>query len=430
MKKIALLLVTLLFVLASVAQKQLHIHHINIENGDATLIGIYDVATQKYISKILIDGGQSSATDMLLPYIKKMVGTDKESFHFNYVILTHYHNDHYTGLLAIKTGAITADSVIDPGGYRVDSIFKSGSHASARPANLNRAMQWLNALSTAAHHTPVPYVKGRSTVILSFGTNSQTGIGNKFTIGELGANKVELQCIAGWGNTISNNGIVPNPDPDLDNANNYTLAFILTCGEFRYFIGGDMGGQNTSEYIDQETAVTAYLDARYPVSFSSDSSTQAKGHICGFKANHHGSNNSNDSAFIGGMHPAISITSAGDNDNWHLPNPVFLQRLAAVKPLSQSTSNPVGTFNRGIYFTNLYNFTEGASKTKANSLFRNKPGISYDYGNNTTHAKGSYLIKLTDEDALGEKSVFEVGRVDITKKIPYKKLAFFFCHRK
>lgn len=56
--------------------------------------------------------------------------------------------------------------------------------------------------------------------------------------------------------------------------------------------------------------------------------------------------------------------------------------------------------------------------------------MSYNYGNNTATAKGSYLIKVIDETALTEKSGFEVGRVDINKTIPYKRLAISYCHKK
>ncbi len=39
------------------AQDELHVHQINVENGEATLIGLYDNAQKKYTTKILIDGG-------------------------------------------------------------------------------------------------------------------------------------------------------------------------------------------------------------------------------------------------------------------------------------------------------------------------------------------------------------------------------------
>jgi hypothetical protein len=51
---------------------------------------------------------------------------------------------------------------------------------------------------------------------------------------------------------ITTRATKPNPNPQRSNANNFTLAFILSCGEFRYFIGGDLGGSGGT-YIDQET---------------------------------------------------------------------------------------------------------------------------------------------------------------------------------
>jgi hypothetical protein len=292
-------------------------------------------------------------------------------------------------------------------------------------------MAWLNALKKATHHQPDPFVKGRSKIMIRYGSNASSTIGNSIVIGKVGDNEVDLRCIAGWGNTLSGNGaVVRNPRPKESNANNFTLAFILSCGQFRYFIGGDMGGKSSGSYIDQETTVTKFLENEYPNSLSSTGSIALKGHVCGFKSNHHGSNNSNTAGFMEDMHPAITVTSAGNNQNWHLPNPEYLKRLAEVKPLSDSSDLTDSTFNRGVYFTNLYNFTNFPSKTKANALFKNKSGISYDFGNNTAAGKGSYLIKITDEVAIAEKSLFEVGRVDINKAVPYKRLAIFSCHSK
>src|ERR1700739_4279019 len=91
------LILSLLFGCEALAQQELQIHHINIENGDATMIAVYDNGAHQYISKILIDGGQTAASQLLLPYLKKITGGSSEGMHFNYIILTHYHNDHYTG---------------------------------------------------------------------------------------------------------------------------------------------------------------------------------------------------------------------------------------------------------------------------------------------------------------------------------------------
>lgn len=413
------------------AQQQLHIHHINVENGDATLIGIYDEAQQKYTSKILIDGGQSSPDKLLLPYIQKMIGDDRESFHFEYVILTHYHDDHYKGLLALQDGRITTDSIIDPGGYTVSTIFTHSANRGIKPPRMKIALPWLSALKTAARHTP-PFVLGRSEQMIRYGTTATTSLGNTIILGLIGTTPVTLECIAGWGNTRSSlTEITRNPKPEKENANNFTLAFILNFGEFRYFIGGDMGGKTTGAYIDQESSVSDYLDEKYPASTSWTGDTTISGHMCGFKANHHGSNFSNTSHFMERMHPTIIVTSAGNNKSWHLPNLQFLSRLSEVTPLSASNLLEGNPFIKGVYFTNLYNFPSGASKNTANALFQDKPGVSYDFGNASQTTKASYLIVVTNQEhTIETQSMFEVGKVDLTESQPYKRLATFTCHLK
>lgn len=432
MKRIISLLLIHFFILVVSAQQQLHIHHINIENGDAILIGVYDVGSQKYTSKILIDGGQSTPNKMLLPYIKKMIGTDPESLHFNYIGLTHYHSDHYNGLLAIKNGRLTADSIIDPGGYIINTVFNHSADIGSVPDKLIVNDKWLRACSTAAHHTPNPFISGRSKIFIRFDRSPQTSIGRKINIGRIGSADVELECIAGWGNTLSsNNEIEPNPLPNKDNGNNFTLAFILSYGEFRYFIAGDMGGDNGDKYIDQEEFVTKYFEERFPSALSISGDSTAKGHMCGFKASHHGSKHSNTSNFMESMHPSIVITSAGKNKIWKLPHTDYLNRLARVEPLSISLALPAGFSNQGFYFTNLNNFTNVPSKSTANDLFDNVSGLNYDFGNKTSGIKASYLIKVTnDGNTISDKSEFEVGRVDITKPAPYQRLALFSCHKK
>jgi len=415
------------------ARQQLHIHHINIGNGDATMVGIYDEATKKYTSKILIDGGKSTPEDYLLPYLEATGGTEADPLHFNYVVLTHYHNDHYNGLFALKTGRITADSIIDPGGYDLETVFGQHAGTGTPPSKLDPRDTWLKVLTTAAQHRPVPYVKGHSTIMLHYEAEGSTCLARKITLGKVGNDKVVLQVIAGWGNTLSENGeIMANPYPTRDNPNNYTLAFLLTCGEFRYFIGGDMGGDNKTPYIDQEKAVSKFLADEYPLAYSIDGAYWAPGHVCGFKANHHGSDHSNQHDFITNMFPAVTVTSAGDDSGWHLPHPDYIDRLGLVTPLSELHDAQNGSFDRGVYFTNLYDFTDKGrrypSMTAANNLFRNKPGISYDYGNAGAGTHGSYLLKVSASSTLRRQSAFEVERVDINGEAIYKSLAIFQCH--
>lgn len=427
MKKSSLFIFCLLLVSTAYTQEELHIHHINIENGDATMIGVYNKALQKYTVKTLIDGGQVAAGTYLLPYFAKICSNDGGATHFNYVILTHYHNDHYTGLLALGTGKLTADSVIDPGGYNISTIFSRADAVSTRetkPDSLRIALAWIDAMKSASHHSPA-FVKGRSHAFVSYGTTSRSGLGHRLIIGQVNGHDLVLECVAGWGNTLNGHGITANPSPGKSNANDFTLAFILTCGEFRYFIGGDMGGDDQFDYINQEPALQAYLVKQFPSATAATGGMQAAGHICGYKANHHGSQYSNTSAFMQAMLPAITITSAGDNSSWQLPNPNYLERLSKVKALSQTAGS--SAISRGVYITNLYNFSRNHSLDKAVSCFAHKQGTSFDYGNNTSAEKAGYMVKVNG-DNIGTESSFDVFRVNISASNPFKLLAHFNCH--
>jgi glyoxylase-like metal-dependent hydrolase (beta-lactamase superfamily II) len=93
MKRLLTLILLVLRAVCAFAQEELHIHHINVEDGDATFIGIYHMDTHLYSQGILIDGGNSNPDQLLLPYLKSVMNTAQPKF--NYVALTHYHKDHY-----------------------------------------------------------------------------------------------------------------------------------------------------------------------------------------------------------------------------------------------------------------------------------------------------------------------------------------------
>jgi hypothetical protein len=426
MKKIFFLFYTLFLAFPALAQEELHIHHINVEDGDATLIGIYDTQTRRYKNVVLIDGGASDPNLLLLPYLKNVIGSAAPQL--NLVVLTHYHKDHYNGLLALKDGRLQADSVIDPAGYSFSTIFPAQASlqpAETPPAALVIAAPWTDALKSAVSHG---FVKGHVRAFNFFGTSDKTCIGHKVTIGTAGGLPVVLECVAGWGNTLNGHGLTPDPKPLKNNANDFTLSFVLTCGQFRYFIGGDLGGETAFDYIDQETPLTADLSAEFPVAWSYNHTVSAPGHLCGFKANHHGSDHSNNENFMKAMTPAITITSAGKQASWHLPNPAYLKRLALVTPISAWTSGTGQVYNRGVYITNLYDFNRFPSLTTANDLFSNKPFVNFSYGNAVAGQKSSYLVKVKTAN-LANKSAFQVYQVN-GFGASSKLLANYLCHSK
>jgi hypothetical protein len=326
----------------------------------------------------------------------------------------------------LKDGRLRADSVIDPGGHPLGDVFPSEAGlitTDQKPAAMEVNSSWIQALKTAQASG---FVQAHAKGLYHYGGTNGTNIGNKIVLGTIGGIPVVIECVAGWGNNLSDTGIHPSDDPGKDNPNNFTLAFVISCGQFRYFIGGDMGGADEVQYVDQETSLSSRLTQKFPVAWSWNHNKQAAGHICGFKADHHGSDHSNNQTFMNEMTPAITVTSAGKQPGWHLPHPNYLNRLSHVTPLSVWTSATNQTFSRGIFVTNLYDFTNFPSKTTAIQLFNGHPDIAFSYGNSQPSGKSGYLIKVKP-DGLNQKSQFQVYKMD-NHGTSATLLANFFCH--
>ncbi len=421
---------------------QVQIHHININNGDASIIRlIHQDGTE---TKVLIDGGQLNASQALLPYINGMFS----NAHFQYVILTHYHNDHYNGLFALENGAITSEYYVDLGGYNMTNFVDASMLALIQPNDTT--CPWTGAdgvfggtmgeyetvLGKAVKHGLKRYMP-----LSKDNDHIQDMIGVQIPLGTFERNNINvpitLRCVAAWGFTQGNGAVVDNWKRGASK-NDPTLGFVLECGEFRYFFGGDMGGDPTGAYIDQETTLASGFEYLYKGSRSVFNPTSTyNGHICGFKANHHGSTHSNNTAFLAQMHASVCITSAGDHSSWHLPSVYFINQLSATSPITlpadiPSTSAP-NLVAQGFFFTNLHDFgSPNNSLATANHLFIKRQRTAYGYGTIGTNSfKRGFMItvRLDDPDIDPTKiSAFYV--VAVTDSFKLTDPAFIFCHQK
>jgi beta-lactamase superfamily II metal-dependent hydrolase len=422
---------------------KLEIHHININNGDASVIRIVHADGSE--TKVLIDGGQMSADQRLLPYCNAMF----KDASFKYVILTHYHNDHYNGLLALGDGTIRGEYYIDLGGYNMDGFVSSGNLSKIQPAD--NTCPWtdttgifggtmddyITAIGKAAdnfglkRYTPMTTTSDKISDLIGVVVPIDT-----FMIGTK-TYPINMRCVALWGFTMSSAGTAVDNWKNGASKNDPCIAFVLECGEFRYFFGGDMGGDPTGSYIDQETTLAGGFQYLYKGAKSYyNPGASYDGHVCGFKANHHGSAHSNNSTFLNGMRPGVCVTSAGSNEAWHLPSIDFLKRLAATIPLTPAsdipTFAPPFTKAQGFFFTNLFNFTAGNSLTVANGLFaaRNKTG--YQYGNAPGQFKRSYQVIVALNNSVinfSKQSTYGVVSVDSAFKVsPF--LTVIGCHQR
>lgn len=352
---------------------KLEIHHININNGDASVIRI--IHKDRTETKVIIDGGQPKPEDDLLPYINAMFDNNA----FDFAILTHYHNDHYNGLVALGKGKITSKYYVDLGGYDMSKYVKPAVLPNIQPNDTT--CPWTDSLGIFTGVGLPDYLKGIGTAAEKDGLKRYPPmskdadhipdmVGVVIPLGTfmVGATKVpiNLRSVAAWGYTQGNAAVVDNWNKGASK-NDPTLGFVLECGEFRYFFGGDMGGQASGSYIDQETTLADGFSFLYKGAKSYEKPAAAvDGHICGFKANHHGSSHSNNATLLGRMRPAVCVTSAGANEGWHLPSVPFIKRLNETVPITLASEIPSKAppmiKAQGFFFTNLYNFEYKSKK--------------------------------------------------------------------
>ncbi|MDB4921800.1 MBL fold metallo-hydrolase [Mucilaginibacter sp.] len=427
------------------AQNELQIHQVNIGNGDCTIIAITDNAGA-VVAKTIIDGGKSSATTYLIPYINQEFGGNAN---FDYLILSHFHNDHYNGLLALGNGTIRANYIIDGGNYTI----LAGAHNPAlAPPNITfppprAAGVWETNVS--AYGNNVNTAARRPAGL----TNLPNQIRDTLTLGSIKGVNVYLICIAGNGSNVGTGGaVVNNIAARRNNQNNFSLGWLLVYGKFRYYTAGDIGGHNAkytqnipygtgtltvtgncASYTDQETSIAAGLQTLLPNAQPKGGGTNVAGHICAIKISHHGSACSNNIMWLNTLRPAAIFTSAGSDNHHKLPRLNTLYNMSQVAPLSNNGNPTLGIYSQGYYFTNLYNFTGQASLTYANTLFAARANTSYDYGNNNINTNGSYLIIVPPQN-IANYSDFQVWRVNCpfnyTNNISkHTFLARYECHQ-
>ena len=100
MRKLALSIVLLCFLLTATAQADLIVHFLDVGQGDAALI-ICDGEA------MLIDGGPSSASQFVFTYIRQ------ETDALSVIVATHPHDDHIGGLAA-ALNAVPVDVIYSP----------------------------------------------------------------------------------------------------------------------------------------------------------------------------------------------------------------------------------------------------------------------------------------------------------------------------
>ncbi len=256
--------------------QDLIIHHIDVGQGDCTLI-------QTCCKTILVDAGNSGKGEcVVIPYLKSL-----KVSRINHVIASHYHADHIGGL----------DEVLDV--FGVDTVFDRGSLHTVPRSNIYAS--YVKAIVRTPRVTAQP--------------------GTKYGIGR----GLVLRFVAADGKCEGDHpaGIDPATERSIDENSlsiGFTITFVDTVIQsttnpelrtrYTYFTGGDLTGYDDRDAIDLETSVASIV-----------------GHADAMKVNHHGSRTSTNPMFISTLSPACVFISLGRNNSYGHPAPVVIARL-------------------------------------------------------------------------------------------------------
>jgi beta-lactamase superfamily II metal-dependent hydrolase len=252
--------------------QHLTITHLNVGQGDATVIQVQNGRT------ILIDAGlPGKGIDVVVPWLRKNGITRLDA-----IVASHYHADHIGGISEV-IDALSPDSVL--------LVIDRGSQL---PLPRNRTF--------AAYSKSVGRVRHRKHATPGF-------------VLQLG-DHISLSCVAANG-TVDRRGIVAW---DRRNENDLSIAWVLSASlpvgdrqyVFRYFTGGDCGGYHGT-HTDLETPISTVV-----------------GMVDVLRVNHHGSRNSTNEVFLRALRPRVAVISVGDGNRYRHPASETLERLQST----------------------------------------------------------------------------------------------------
>lgn len=331
----------------------LDIHHLDVGQGDATFIVAKD-SLGMVANTVLIDGGLKRYGQPIINYVTATLNIDT----INYVVATHYDNDHVGGLAvvlkyALENPALTVDSVFDRG----QIIYNHPNKGKAYKAQATR------------YGTRRKTVTPGDTVFLF---NDESGGTTT------GAYSIHMVCLCVNGSvygTPNYNAVALLSDPD---ENDLSIGYIVTYGKFKYLTCGDIGGKRNNQ--------PATCDGSYSCNFA-DIETNViaqSGSVSAYKMNHHGSRCSSNDSWVSQAACPVAIISSGRNGRYKHPREEVVQALNA----SDSLVNFYMTSG-----TNYYNRT-----IPPKGILNPNPGAPI----NLTVRRVNYGINITD------KSVFSV----------------------
>jgi len=344
----------------------LEIHHINIGQGDATLV------VGPTGKSILFDAGESywnSSADaqVMGPYIEGVLGHKN----LDYVLISHFHLDHigyvgYGGLWnLVEEQGFTVGQMIHRD-YNTYLGTKSGTFEN-----------WKTYLEGDGNSKLNPVVAENGTHQVDLGTGVD----------------IDIITVDGSGTIIPGDFSADTTPPS---ENDYSVGVLLSYGDFDEWIGGDLSGEYAISgfnygYHDVETKAAKYI-----------------GDIDVLRANHHGSDHSNNATFVDQLDPEVSIVSVGDANTYGHPRQTVMDRL-----LNTST---VYLTERGDTSTNI-----GSAIVAGHIVIKTADGVSYSVNSDNYTASNptridsdgdGYFIEVDPDDSSSGSVPLPEGGLD------------------
>lgn len=285
---------------------RVEIHHLDVGQGDSTLILVWDQG--KILKSALIDGGDTGRAELIHHYMNR-VGVKL----LDWIVITHYDADHCRGMLELLSQSpICANASIFDRGNPED--YELGKKLSEESLGRSKG-PWPMLVDEDEDDPLVELFLLLRKMKQERTTRGMTGkdmLGAELFVigGGEDEPRISLQCIAANGHVLGGTFVAPMHS-DRENAR--SLALLLRFNDFAYFFGGDAPGIVSN---DLEGAIANHLMGGMKLD-----------HVCGFKASHHGSHHSTKPRFVDAIRPTCAFISCGDHRKHQHPRQEALDAI-------------------------------------------------------------------------------------------------------
>lgn len=325
----------------------MEIHHIDVGQSDSTLIISPTGET------LLIDAGEAywnsdANAQTMADYIENITGAK----HLDYVLITHFHLDHigYVGYGGLW-------SLVEEHGFTVGQTLHRdyNTYLGTTSGTFNN---WKTYLEGVGNSKLNPTVAVRGT--------SQINLGGDVV--------VDIKVVDGNGD-INPGDFSQAVTPPSEN--DYSIGVLVSYNSFDEWISGDMDGQFYES------------DFGYKYHDIERNAARLAGDVDVLRANHHGSDHSNNITFVNQLDPEVSIISVGDANTYGHPR-------QSVVDLLLSTSQVYMT-QHGDTTTNT-----GSAKILGDIVIKSSNGINYTVNSDSYIATEPVRIDLDGDGFFAE----------------------------